>query len=316
MPNFRVSILRILALLIVVHAALASMSLAGDKLALDAMVWVGGHWWRADQAGLARSEFAFERVGAIAGLTGRLSPVASLRASGDVSVLQPQDLFVDLDWSSGLGLRAGQFVLPLGMDAMTEPDSQRLAGSSFLVGYAKPAGIRDVGVLGSWVRSSFSASAALVNGTGPNAVDNNDRKDLCGRFTLRPLAALDAVLALRAYYGWPGALDSVWRSAALEARLRRGPLELQAEFQNHLSQYAQNNMAYLQAVWDIGRLEPVGRFDLALPKGKRAEWMMTGGLNLRPVSDYLKVMFDCSYHRSDQDNWGVFGFHLRLQAAL
>ena len=63
-------------------------------------------------------------------------------------------------------------------------------------------------------------------------------------------------------------------------------------------------------------MEPVGRFDLVLPHGKRSEWMITGGLNLRPVSDYLKVMFDCSYHRSDQDNWGVFGFHFRLQAAL
>ncbi|MCX6842269.1 MAG: hypothetical protein NTX53_08320 [candidate division WOR-3 bacterium] len=315
MPNFRVSILRILALLIVAHTAWANLTVVGDKLSLDALVRTSAYWWRADQSGLARSEFAFERVGALAGLTGYLSPVVSLRVSGDVSALQPQDLYVDMHWRSGLGLRAGQLLLPLGMDAMTEPDSQAL-GSSFLVSYAKPAGTRDIGVQGSWTLGRLSVSAAVVNGTGANAGDNNDRKDLCGRLTVRPLVVMDAVLALRAYYGWPGSLDSVWRSTALEARFRRGPLELQAEFQNHRSQYARNNMAYLQAVWDIGRFEPVGRFDLVLPQGKRTEWMMTGGLNLRPVSDHLKVMLDCSYHRSDQDNWSVFGFSLRLQAGL
>ncbi len=316
MASFRVSILRILTLLIVALPAWANLSLAGDKLALDVTVWMGAHWWRAEQAGLARNEFAFERVQALAGLTGQLSPVVSLRFSGDVGYLQPQDLYVDLRWRGGFGLRAGQFLLPLGMDAMTEPDSQVLASSSFLVSYAKPAGIRDIGVMGGWETSRITVSAAVVNGAGANTGDNNDRKDLCGRITVRPLAALDAVLALRAYYGWPDSPDSLWRSTALEARLRRGPLELQAEFQNHRSQNARNNMAYLQAAWDIGPLEPVGRFDLVVPQGERLEWMMVGGLNVRPLPDHLRVIVDCSYHRNYQDNWGFFSFHLQLQASI
>lgn len=316
MSRFRKSVLRILVLLVFARVGWADLSLVGDKLALDAMIWTGAHWWRAEHAGLARSEFAFERVGAHAGLTGQLSPVVSLRMSGDVGVLQPQDLYVDLRWRSGLGLRAGQMLLPLGMDAMTAPDRQRLAGNSLLIGFAKPAGTRDIGAMGSWETSRLSVSAAVVNGAGANAGDNNDRKDLCGRLAVRPLAVPDAVLALRAYYGWPDASDSLWRSTALEARLRRGPLELQAEFQNHRSQYARNNMAYLQAAWDIGPLEPVGRFDLVVPQGKRLEWMMVGGLNMRPVSGHFKAMLDCSYHRNYQDNWGFFSFHLQLQAAI
>jgi len=316
MPRLRNSVLRMLMLLVIVGTAWADLSVVGDKLTLDALVWTGAHWWRFEQAGLAQSEFGIERAGALAGLTGQLSPVVSLRVSGDVSVLQPQDLYVDLHWRSGLGLRAGQLLLPLGMDAMTEPDSQTLASSSFLVGYAKPAGTRDVGVLGGWEFSRFSASAAVVNGSGANAGDNNTRKDLCGRLALRPLATLDAELALRAYYGWPDAPDSVWRSAALEAHLSRGPLALQAEVQNHRSQNARNNAAYLTAVWDAGLLECVGRFDLILPQGKRSHWMAVGGVNLRPLSDHLKVMLDCSYNRDYQDNWGVYGLHLRLQAAI
>jgi hypothetical protein len=292
------------------------MAVIGDKLTLDATVWTGVYWWRAEQVGLAQNRSAFERPGALAGLTGHLSPFVSLRMSGDVSYLQPQDLYVDLRWSSGFGLRAGQFLLPLGMDAMTEPDSQVLAASSFMVSYAKPAGTRDVGVLGSWELRRLSASAAVVNGKGANADDNNNRMDLCGRVTVRPLVNLDAVLALRAYYGRPDAADSVWQSAAFEARVSHGPLTLQAEFQNYHSQRAQNNTAYLQAVWNTGLLEYVGRFDLDLPQGKRTHWMIDGGVNLQPLSDHLKVMFDCSYNRDYQGNWGVFGFSLRLQAGM
>ena len=316
MPRSWNSVLRMLLLLVIAGTAWADLSVVGDKLTLDALIWTGAHWWRFEHAGLSQSEFAFERAEALVGLTGYLSPVVSLRLSGDVSYLKPQDLYVDLHWRSGLGLRAGQFLLPLGVDAMTEPDSQVLASSSFLAGYTKPAGTRDVGVLGSWEYSRFSASAAVVNGSGANAGDNNDRKDLCGRLAVRPLPSLDAVLALRAYYGWPDASDSLWRSTALEARIRRGPLELQAEFQNHLSRGARNNPAYLQAAWDVGPLEAVGRFDLVVPQRKRIEWMMDGGLNLRSLSDHFKVMVDCSYHRNYQDNWGVLGFHFRLQAGL
>ena len=312
MPRLRNSVLRMLMLLVIAGTAWADLSVVGDKLTLDALVWAGARWWRFEHAGLAQSEFAFERVSALAGLTGQLSPVVSLRVSGDVGVVQPQDLYVDLRWRSGFGLRAGQLPLPLGMDAMTELDSQKL-GNSFLVGYAKPAGTRDIGVLGGWAFSRLSISAAVVNGSGANASDNNTRKDLCGRISARPLATLDGDLALRAYYGSP---DSLWRSAAVEARLKHGPLTLQAELQNHRSQYARNNSAYLQAAWSGARLEPVGRFDLILPQGKRADWMSTVGLNVRPVSDHFKVMLNCSYRRNYQENWSFFGFLLRLQAAI
>jgi hypothetical protein len=291
----------------------ANLSLVADRLELDALVGANAQWLRAEQAGLAQSGFAFGRVVALAGLIGYLSPAVSLRLSGDVGSLQPQDLYTDLHWRSGLLLRAGQFLLPLGMDAMTEPDSQVLAGSSFLVSYAKPNGIRDIGAMGSWQTSRFSASAAVVNGSGANAGDNNDRKDLCGRLAVRPLADLDAVLALRAYYGWP---DSLWQSAAVEARLKRGPLTLQAELQNGRSQYARNNAAYLLAAWDVGMLEPVGRFDLVLPQRMRAEWMVVVGFNARPLSGHFRAMLDCSYHRNYDANWAVFGFDFRLQATI
>jgi len=306
----------ILALLVVTRAAWADLDVVGDKLVLNAWVRVGAYGWRAENAGLARNQFAFERVSGVAALTGRPSSLVSLKLSGDVSYLQPQDLYVDLRWSSGLGLRAGQFLLPLGFDAMTEPDSQVLASKSFVASFAKSTGTRDIGVVGSYGVGRLAASAAVVNGSGANTWDNNDLKDLCGRVSVIPFPSLDAVLALRAHYGWPDVSDSLWRTAALEARVRVGRLTLQAEYQDQISASARTNTTYLQAVWDNGTLAWVGRFDLDLPRGMHPHWMIDGGVNVRPRDGNFRLMLDCSYNRDYQGNWAVLGFGVGLQAEL
>jgi hypothetical protein len=316
MSRSRNPVLRILILLVIARAVWADLSLVGDRLALDAAVWTNGHWWRAEQAGLTQSEFVMERVAAPVGLTGHLSPVASLRLSGDISTVYPIDLYADLRWRNGLGLRVGQFVLPLGFELMTEPGKQLVVNNSLLAGYAAPAGSRDIGLMGSLQRGVFSVTGAVVNGAGANAGDNDQRKDVCGRITLKPLSTVDGVLALHVYYRGPDASDTAWRTLAGEARLNRGPLELQAEFQNRYSSDVRNDAAYLQAAWSIGQLEPVARFDLVLPRGTHSEWMITGGVNLQPIAEHVKVMFDCSYHRNYQANWSVFGFLFRLEAAI
>jgi hypothetical protein len=198
----------------------------GHGIELDALVGTTAHFYRFTSAGLYSNEMVIERAVALAGLTGRVSSVVSIRAYFDIGSYwggPALDMYTDFAWPNGMELRVGQFLLPLGMEAMTEFGRQKLANSSFLVGYAKPAGTRDIGVMGTWQRRRFSVAAALVNGAGTNTWDNNVQKDMCVRLTLGPLAALDAVIALRGYYGRPDASDSVWRSAAIEARLKRGP---------------------------------------------------------------------------------------------
>jgi len=316
MSRFRGLMLRTLVLLCIAGIAWADLWLVEDRLALDATAWSGAHLWRAEQAGLTQNKSAFERVEAIAGLTGHLGSVVSVRTSGDVGYLQPQDLYLDLHWSNGWGLRAGQFLLPLGMDAATEPDSQVLPGNALMVGYAKPNGLRDIGVLGGFETNRLSAAAGVVNGSGANADDNNGSKDLCGRVAVRPSSVLDAILAVRIYYGWPDASDSIWRSMAAEARLRKGPLELQAEFQNHYGPESRNNAGYAQASWTVRQLQPVGRLDLTQAQGRLADWMMTAGLNARPISDQSVVMLGCSYRRNYQGNWSFLALFLRLRATI
>jgi hypothetical protein len=295
------------------------MELLDGKLSLDVDAWSTAHFYRFTSSGLSSNDATFERVVALVGLTGRISPVVSIRACFDVGGYwggPALDMYADFAWRSGFGARVGQFLPPLGFEFMTDYVRQPLVNNSLLQTYVKANGGRDIGAMASWQNERLSFATALLTGAGANAGDNNNKKDLCARLTVRPLATDDAVFALRGYYGWPDWSDTAWSSVAAEARLRGGSLEVQAEFQNHYGNDVRNNAAYLQAAWGVGRLQPVARLDLILPQGEHPEWMVTGGLNLQLVPDHLKVMFDCTYRREYQTNWSVFGFLLRLQALL
>ncbi len=282
------------------------MTLLDRGLACDALVSVGVHFWRVDQSGLGRSEFAIERVSAPVGLTRRLGSVASLRASCDIGLLQPQDLYVDLHWPSGFGVRAGQFKLPVGVDQLTNPEQTKLANGPLLVAFARPFDVRDIGLSGTWTRERI----------GPNTEDNNDRKDLCARVVVKPWFGSGVELAARGYYGWPDSAKVAWRTAAVEVVVERARLSLRTEIQNLESARLHNNSGYLQVAYAIGVFEPVCRLDLVHPRNRRVDFMATGGFNLRPLGDNLKVMFDGSYRRDYQGNLSVFGFLLRLQATI
>ncbi len=306
----------IVILLVASNSSRADLGLVGDKMSLDLVVHATGQVWRFEQGGLARNEFVADRLVAPVGLTGLLSRVASVRVSADVGSMYPMDLYVDLRWPSNFHLRAGQFVMPLGFELMTFPGDEGIVNSSLLSGYAAPAGSRDIGLMGGVQNARFSFYGAVVNGTGANTRDNNNMKDVCGRMAVRLTSKLDGELALRAYYGWPDWSDTAWASVAVEGRLKTGPLGLQAEFQSHSGSDGRKNAAYLQGVWDIGMLQPVARFDLVSPYAEHPEWMFTGGVNVRPIVNQVRVMLDCSYRRNYQGNWSVFGFLLRLQAAI
>jgi hypothetical protein len=308
--------LAVLILLLAAQSARGDLALVSDRLILDAAVWTNGHFWRAEQAGLAQNEFVVERAAAPVGITGYLNPVVSLRISADVGAVFPRDLYADFRWANGFGVRAGQFVLPLGFDAMTDPREQPLVNSSLVTGYCAPAGIRDIGLMGDLQRKSFSVAVAVINGGGANVANDNPYKDVCGRATFTPFSSVACTLALRAYFGRPGSADTAWRTLAGEVQLTRGALELQSEFQNTTSSAANNNSWYLQAVWGTGLLQPVVRFDLVLPRGSHSDWMITGGANVLPLADNIRIMIDGTYRRNYQYNWSVFGFLFRIEATI
>ena len=305
-----------LFLMISASSVSADVILVDRKLSCDVLVWSGGHFWRLTQGGLGSNELAFERGFARVGVTGTVTSVVSLRVSCDVAGLAPQDVYADMRLQNGFGLRIGQFQLPLGADLMTDKGQTKLVNNSLLTAYDGPAGALDMGLLGTYLSSRFQGALAVINGSGANTDDRNNRRDLCGRVAFRPWLGKSVEFAARGYIGWPDTTGIQWRTAAAEVSVRRGNVSLNAEFQNHSSADLQNNACYLQSGLDIGLFEPVLRFDLVLPSGKKADVMGTAGFNLWPLGDNFKVLLDCSYRRNYQDNWSVFGFLLRLQATI
>jgi hypothetical protein len=225
-------------------------------------------------------------------------------------------LYIDLQWPSGLGARAGQFKLPVGVDQMTDPAQAKLVNGSLLAAYARPVNVRDVGLSGAWTRDRVGVVLAVIDGNGPNTGDNNDRKDLCGRVSIRPWRGAGIELACRGYYGWPDPARAAWRTAAVEVMVERKLLSLRAELQNHESAELHNNAGYIQLAYDAGVFEPACRLDLVFPRSEKAEFMATGGVNFRPLGDHLKFMLDGSYHRNLEGRWEVAIVIMKLQAAL
>jgi len=288
----------------------------GHGVGLDAVLLNTAHFYRIEDGGLGWNDAAIERIVALVGLTGRVGSIASLRVSGDVSILQPQDLYVDLRWPSGFGLRVGQFVVPLGTDVMTEPGQQMVVNNLSLAWNAKPAGIRDVGVMGGWDGERLSAAVAVVNGAGANAGDDNDRKDLGGRAAVRPFEQLGLTLALQGYYGWPAAADSAWQMLGAEASLARGPLAATAELQDQAYGAVRRDAAYLQLGYALGWVQPCARIDMGLLNGQGPDLMFTAGANLRMLSGHIRVAPNGFYRRNFKEKWAVYGVMFRLQAEL
>ena len=93
------------------------------------------------------------------------------------------DLYAEASWSNGLGVRLGQFKIPLGFEALTEYSQLKLIEYSLVRSYWKPAGNRDVGGMISFSSSAVSFSAVVCNGNGRAGgfQDDNDWKDVAGR---------------------------------------------------------------------------------------------------------------------------------------
>ncbi len=94
--------------------------------------------------------------------------------------------FVDFDLHPLLQLRAGQFLLPFGLEGpepiILNPAIERSTAIRRLNTFTM---FRDIGVQVSGQRSIFSYAAAVVNGAGANQTDQADPKDLMGRFGIR-----------------------------------------------------------------------------------------------------------------------------------
>jgi hypothetical protein len=308
---------------ILVAAASADVVLVEDRFSVDVLAWVNCAWRQAEVAGYADTRFDFYRRGALVGIEGRTGTVALGRVSMDAANLTPLDVYADFHWPSGFGLRAGQFVAPVGFEALTDPKALRFIEYSLVKNAWKPLDPRDVGLMGTYKNAFAELAVAVVNGNGRGGwlQDDNKWKDVCGQVVFKSFDGLGVLLALRAYYGRTGTEGSDFTNYALELDARRGPLEARCELQNAVIGPTTFTSFYAQASHRLlAALEPVARFQMSFGTGSVRNIGITGGLNSPIRGDDLKVMIDYDYRRQDapgiESDFTVHQILLQLQTAF
>jgi len=140
------------------------------------------------------------------------------------------DVYIETTIIKDFKIRLGQFKYAFGLEQSTpEADIDFINKADVVSNLIKPT--RDIGLQVSRdfnfssVRSNLTL--ALVNGSGSNVQDENNRKTLVGRFLLTPLKGL--TLGASYYDGTTGIADKKNRVGA-ELKLEISKLFLKAEF--------------------------------------------------------------------------------------
>jgi len=187
-----------------------------------------------DRAKDPSSEFAIRR--ARLGLSGPASPrtdytlllqlESKLSGGGPGSKLQLRDAYLTRHMGRA-ALRVGQTKLPFGYE-LEMSDAALLAGERALVMDQLFPDQRDIGVVGDWERAGRRLDLAVVNGSGINAADENNHKDVVARVGV-PVSG--GSVAASFYDGRAGRGDTTVKSrAGLGADLTFKRTNLRAEY--------------------------------------------------------------------------------------
>jgi hypothetical protein len=141
------------------------------------------------------------------------------------------DVYIDATIIPGFRIRAGQFKYPFGLEQSTpDADLEFVNKADVVTGLVNPT--RDIGLQ---VARDFSLgpvattlSVALLNGSGSNLEDENNRKTLLGRFLVTPLTGL--TLGGSYYSGTTGVANDVKDRWGIELKYEYWRLFVKSEY--------------------------------------------------------------------------------------
>ena len=151
---------------------------------------------------------------------------AFVSANGNPYLL---DAFITYKRFKWFKVSMGSFKQPFGQEVNTSCSGlhtiERSMASDQLV-----APQRDMGVmlLGGDKESKINYALAIMNGKGLGIVDNNEKKDVIGRLTYKPLEFLRVGGSFR--YGFPGLTDKSRTSYAAEIQIKHSNILVQGEY--------------------------------------------------------------------------------------
>jgi hypothetical protein len=170
------------------------------------------------------------------GISGDISDLFSYIFSLEATNGDPEnkkllyDLYIDTTMVRNFKIRLGQFKYPFGLEQTTpDADLELINKAEVVNNLVKPT--RDIGVQVSrelpaaWLSSTVTI--ALVNGSGSNSDDENDRKTFIGRLTMTPLNGL--TIGASYYNGTTGTADKKSR-AGFELKYENNRLLAKGEY--------------------------------------------------------------------------------------
>jgi phosphate-selective porin len=168
------------------------------------------------------------------------------------------DAQVDVQFLPALGLRLGQFLIPFGRESRTTSAILETVQRSQIAEKLSPgrdigASGRDIGIAVTGKASIFEGTAAVLNGSGINRLDNNEEKDLCARLEAQPSAGFS--LGVSVYDGRTsysaGAPPQVRDRSGFDAALTLGAFLLKAEFMRGRDDRTTKDGWYVQGSYDL-----------------------------------------------------------------
>ena len=183
---------------------------------------------------------------------------------------QDDSHFYHSDALESMGIVAGQFDVPFGIDWRVYPSVDRLLISTPLVVEGTHEAWNDYGVQSYVQTRHINAVAYLVNGADIAAAD----MAVGGRIGWNAGQVLEVGLSLAGFF-----VDDERRNADLlgvDAVLQLGALAAKGEYIRHSAREDDSRGFYAQAVWDFGRYFAVGRYGFFTRDSQDAKRVSTG----------------------------------------
>ena len=245
-------------------------------------------------------------------IDGKLTQSLSYKIQGDFTGTPALvDAYVKYKPCNEFAIQVGQFKTPFSIESPINPVNLEIfdygESISKLVGYKDVSGVgklgRDIGVMASGdlfpVEGKDFAivnySIGVFNGTGANALDNNNKKDIVGRLNIHPMLK-DLTLSGSYYYGQYNVNDTtlgVRNRWSAGAQYNDGDLVIRAEYLSGLTNNMNSQGYYAVAGYNFRlgkdksqKLMPVLRYehfakDTNVANGATSYY--TAGINYWPV---------------------------------
>ncbi|EQB64277.1 MAG: Porin type major outer membrane protein [candidate division Zixibacteria bacterium RBG-1] len=201
-----------------------------------------------------------------------------------------QDAYISLEYIPFFNIKMGQFKYPQNLDGRTSNAKLIMIERSIL---GRTFGTkRDLGIEFSYNHKYFEYALGLVNGSGQNNPENNDKKDWVARVLAKPVPYIS--LGGSIYRGRQP--SGITQRTAAEVKFNYKNFILQSEYQVGKDSSLERWGVYLQASYQVGNIvQPCLRGEIWEPgknnlKDKKS--IIAGGINFFLKGESTKISFN------------------------